>query len=942
MIDLNVLLIEDSESDTAMLVRQLGKAGYVVNERRIETQEEMKLALDEKDWDIILADNQLPEFDAQSALLTLQESGLDIPFIVVSGTIDEETAVDIMKSGACDYLLKSNLSRLGPAVDRELSEAEVRRGRKQKEDLLNLQSAALNAAANAIVITSKDGTIEWANTAFATLTGYSLAETIGKNPRDIVRSGKHDESFYKHMWDTILAGEVWHGEMINQRKNRELYFEEQTITPVRNQNGQITQFIGIKQDITIRKQLENAVQQLADAFLNCTPGIAMSNPVTNRIIICNPAFAELHGSSIENMVDQPILNLYAASDHETIKSNNATADRDGQIRYETYMNRVDGSILPIQTDLVSVRDAHGTPLYRIATVQDISKRKQAEQDLLQEIEASQQRAHELEMITMVSSSMRRAQTRTELVNVILQNLANLLHTQFATLAFLEKSTLLFENAVGYCNAWQQQLVPVQSNFFAEVIQTKKPLVINLIDIHLRSILPDWIRENCSSTGALMIYPLLSGQASVGVIVLGLKHMEQLTPGQINLVAAVAEMAGNAINRMLSTEQLEIMVERRARELEHIYKITSAASKPLGIRQALQQALNLTLIAVNAQMGGIYLLSEIDGQPEQVIYLGAGLENPEIIERSFPQKIIDEVIRNKQTVLVTEKEIDAQDRLNSVQYIPGSYVGLPMRIQDRVTGILLIHKPVNERIIVEELTLLSFIADHLALIIENTRLYKKAEQSAVLEERSRLARELHDSVTQSLYSANLYVAGAQRYIALGKSGEVDNYLSQIGQLTQQALRDMRLLVYELRTFELSQDDLLGALQNRLDAVERRLAIQVNLQTNGISLLPPQIEENLYRIAIEVLNNSLKHAHATELEIKLNQTVNQIELIIEDNGRGFDPSSAARQGGMGLITMRERTEMMGGVFQIHSKPRDGTRVIVNIPLTANFDSTQGRQD
>jgi len=111
MIDLNVLLIEDSESDTAMLVRQLGKVGYVVNERRIETQEELKLALAEKDWDIILADNQLPEFDALSALAILQESGLDIPFIVVSGTIDEETAVDIMKSGACDYLLKMQTFR---------------------------------------------------------------------------------------------------------------------------------------------------------------------------------------------------------------------------------------------------------------------------------------------------------------------------------------------------------------------------------------------------------------------------------------------------------------------------------------------------------------------------------------------------------------------------------------------------------------------------------------------------------------------------------------------------------------------------------------------------------------------------------------------------------------------------------------------------------------
>jgi PAS domain S-box-containing protein len=136
------------------------------------------------------------------------------------------------------------------AVARDLSE------RKQAAQTLQLQGAALAAAANAIVITDTTGAIEWANPAFTTFTGYTLDEVRGKNPRDLLKSGQHDASFYRIMWEIILAGNVWHGEMINRRKDGTLYTEEMTITPLRNTAGAITHFIAIKQDITERKNLE--------------------------------------------------------------------------------------------------------------------------------------------------------------------------------------------------------------------------------------------------------------------------------------------------------------------------------------------------------------------------------------------------------------------------------------------------------------------------------------------------------------------------------------------------------------------------------------------------------------------------------------------------------------------------------------------------------------
>jgi PAS domain S-box-containing protein len=133
--------------------------------------------------------------------------------------------------------------------------------RKRAEEALRLQSAALNAAANAIVITDRDGTIEWVNPAFTTITRYIPEETTGKNMRDLVQSGKHGPDFYKGFWATILAGKTWHGEMINRRKDGSLYPEEQTITSLKNADGAISHFIAIKQDISERKQAEEAMHR---------------------------------------------------------------------------------------------------------------------------------------------------------------------------------------------------------------------------------------------------------------------------------------------------------------------------------------------------------------------------------------------------------------------------------------------------------------------------------------------------------------------------------------------------------------------------------------------------------------------------------------------------------------------------------------------------------
>lgn len=169
-----------------------------------------------------------------------------------------------VESGSRTYLLRTApiLSRRQRVIARVLLLTDVTAEKRAQATML-LQSTALAAAQNGIVITDRQGTIQWANPAFSALTGYSVDEAISQNPK-VLKSGKHDADFYQEMWSTILSGQMWRGEIVNRRKNGSLYSEEMTITPLVQQDGSITHFIAIKQDITVRKEAEAALRQAHD------------------------------------------------------------------------------------------------------------------------------------------------------------------------------------------------------------------------------------------------------------------------------------------------------------------------------------------------------------------------------------------------------------------------------------------------------------------------------------------------------------------------------------------------------------------------------------------------------------------------------------------------------------------------------------------------------
>jgi two-component system, cell cycle sensor histidine kinase and response regulator CckA len=218
---LQVLIIEDSESDYALVVRLLGKGGFAVKSERVENAGQLRAALQKQDWDVIIADYSLPQFDAPAALAILQGSGLDIPFIVVSGSIGEDLAVAMMKAGANDYLLKDKLSRLVPAVEREMREANIRCERREAEEALRQSEARFatifRSSPLAIAITRlKDGRFLFVNPAWEKSTGYTLEEAIGHTP--IEMNLWTDPNLREQIIEQIRHGNAIQGAEFKSRK----------------------------------------------------------------------------------------------------------------------------------------------------------------------------------------------------------------------------------------------------------------------------------------------------------------------------------------------------------------------------------------------------------------------------------------------------------------------------------------------------------------------------------------------------------------------------------------------------------------------------------------------------------------------------------------------------------------------------------------------------
>ncbi len=393
-------------------------------------------------------------------------------------------------------------------------------------------------------------------------------------------------------------------------------------------------------------------------------------------------------------------------------------------------------------------------------------------------------------------------------------------------------------------------------------------------------------------------------------------------GRIYRVAGIAE---EITEQVRAVQLLEQRVEERTRQLSALLQIASSMALTLELGALLDLILDGLQELVEYDAALIYELQ--DGELFAVAHRALGTPE-ELSESRIPlveSAVAQRALSDQQPLLLSDVRGSREDSLlaPASDWAVSGMVA-PIGIRERAVGLLVLYSKRPQSYSKRQAALVLALANQAAVSIENAHLYRQAQALAAMEERQRLARDLHDAVSQTLFSANIIAEALPRIWDRDPEG-VRRRLPQLHRLTSGALAEMRTLLLELRPAALLEVELSELLRQAVDAFSGRTQTMASLALVGRRPLPGEVQLALYRIAQEALNNVVKHARATEVKLSLQMEHDRVELRICDDGRGFEPDSVPA-GRMGLNIVRERARSIGATVEVSSQVGEGTEIVV----------------
>jgi len=551
-------------------------------------------------------------------------------------------------------------------------------------------------------------------------------------------------------------------------------------------------------------------------------------------------------------------------------------------------------------------------------------------------EAEQRRAEQFRVVGEVSRHITSILPVDELLDEIVRLIKASFGYYLVTVGLIEDDEVVFK--AGAKTDWpQEQFLPPSlqvgsTGITAWVAATGRPLLAPDVSKDPRyRFLPD-----SSETRSELAVPLLAKTGVIGVLNVESDRVNAFDETDVQILQSLANQAAIAIENARLYEQ----AQRRMRELEALYRADSELYRYLDLDDVLQAVVNIAVDTLRADKSALLFW---DPERKQWVTRAARGFSPKTIPLlSFARNegTIGHTAASRKAVIIQDALLDPRRQDERPQVMRAllnsegirSLMHLPIQLGDEVLGILTVGFTVENALSPARIRLFGTVAARAALAIENAQLHEQTREIAVVQERSRLARELHDAVTQTLFSGSL-ISEALPAVWESDQEEGKLLLQELRQLSRGALAEMRTLLLELRPTALTEADMHELLRQLGTAVTGRTGVPVEVTIEGRCDLPDDVHVSIYRIAQEALNNVVKHSRASQIQVRLCCIEPSseaacgpgIELQVRDDGIGFE-SSDVEPGELGLGIMQERAQAVGAELSITSQPGQGTTVTV----------------
>jgi signal transduction histidine kinase len=505
--------------------------------------------------------------------------------------------------------------------------------------------------------------------------------------------------------------------------------------------------------------------------------------------------------------------------------------------------------------------------------------------------------------------------------------------------FIQLSNRL-DNTVAELIEWHAPAVPPVQENLARYLDTTYPWFRHHFDgsksIYIQDVssIPDGSPSDqemldASGINSLLIIPVLMDDNLAGAIACSNPDLPRFESSEnIHTTEVIASMLSSLLYREVLLNTLEEKVAERTRELSAFFDMAILAGEAEELSDIMQAALAKIMEISASEAAAIHLYDE----DQNVMRMNA--------QRGLPRDVLTRLqkIHLDESAMSWIKDGGDDILLPDTALLPAAFdiplflssSHIALRARGKVQGLLSCYRLSDRPFSHYQEVFLNAICEQLGMAVENHRLRLKAEEIATIQERQRLARELHDAVSQSIYSLTLFARSGRDALDAGDRAKLQDSLMQIETNSQIALKEMRLLLYQLRSLALTEGGLVQAIESRFGLVERKLGIQASIRIDESLEFDTEAEQELFRLLTEALNNVLKHAAASQVSVSMLAENDHIALVVSDNGSGFDPAGAFD--GMGLQNIRERVSALGGRMEISSQPELGTRLRVELPRLA----------